>query len=122
MNPPATQKRLGVGWTRVTFHWAEVQPGGAQSWTPRISDEQIASEIDAGRMIVGLLIGIPDWARAEDRLPRGLWTAHDDPANTWANYVSQVVSRYEGQIDHWVIWNEPRYSRRRNWPIPGMAA
>jgi len=44
---PSHAKRLGVGWTRVTFHWAEVQPDGAQTWTPSLSDEQITAEIDA---------------------------------------------------------------------------
>ena len=104
---PSHAQRLGVGWTRVTFHWAEIQSGEEEAWTPPLSDEQIASEIDAGRMMVGLLIGIPDWARAEDRLPQGLWAPYDDPANSWANYVSQTVSRYQGRIDHWIIWNEP---------------
>ncbi len=104
---PSHADRLGVGWTRVTFHWAEVQPDGVQSWTPGFTDEQIEAEIAAGRMVVGLLIGIPDWARAEDRLPQGLWAAHDDPANSWANYVRQAVSKYKGRIDHWIIWNEP---------------
>ena len=104
---PSHAKRLGVGWTRATFHWAEVQPDSPQTWTPHLSDEQIEAEIEAGRMIVGLLIGIPDWARAEDRLPQGLWAAYDDPANSWANYVRQAVSTYKGRIDHWIIWNEP---------------
>jgi hypothetical protein len=104
---PDQAARLGVGWTRVPFHWAKVQSGGENSWTPEISQEQLESEIAAGRMIAGLLIGIPEWAAADDGLPAGLWLDHDDPANTWANYVRQAAETYAGQIDHWIIWNEP---------------
>ena len=91
----------------MPFHWAKVQSGGSASWTPEIDQEQIESEIAAGRMVAGLLIGIPEWAITEDGLPAGLWLAHDDPDNTWANYVRRAASTYAGRIDHWIIWNEP---------------
>jgi hypothetical protein len=104
---PDQADRLDVGWTRVPFHWAKVQSGGEDTWEPEISQEQLESEIAAGRMIVGLLIGIPEWAAGDDGLPSGLWLDHEDPANTWANYVRQAATTYAGQIDHWIIWNEP---------------
>ncbi len=104
---PGQADRLGVGWTRIPFNWSEVQAAGPGTWQPRISDEVIQSEIDAGRLPVGLLIGVPDWARDENLLPIGLWLSHDDPENTWANYVREAVGRYQGRIDHWIIWNEP---------------
>jgi len=104
---PGHADRLGVGWTRIPFNWAEVQATGPDTWQPRISDEEIRSEIGAGRLPVGLLIGVPGWARDENLLPRGLWLPHDDPENTWANYVREAVGRYQGRIDHWIIWNEP---------------
>ena len=103
---PAAAARLGVGWTRVRFHWGQTQAGGAGTWTPTVSDEQINGEIGAGRMVVGLLIGVPDWAW-DNGLPAGLWLPHEDPGNTWAGFVREVVSRYNGRIDHWIIWNEP---------------
>jgi len=104
---PSQAARLGVGWTRVPFHWAKVQPEGPSNWEPEISQEKLESEIAAGRTVVGLLIGIPEWAVAEDGLPKGLWLDYDDPANTWAEYVRRAASTYAGQIDHWVVWNEP---------------
>ncbi|HEX6386241.1 MAG TPA: hypothetical protein VF177_16335, partial [Anaerolineae bacterium] len=103
---PAAAGQLGVAWTRVRFHWAQVQSGGPGTWTPAASDAQINGEIGAGRMVVGLLIGVPDWAW-EGGLPAGLWLPHEDPGNTWANFVREAVSRYSGRIDHWIIWNEP---------------
>jgi hypothetical protein len=104
---PVTATDLGVAWTRVRFHWAYVQAEGPDTWTPRISEDQINGELEAGRTVVGILIGIPDWARDVNRLPLGLWLPYDDPGNTWANYVRAAVGRYNGRIDHWVIWNEP---------------
>jgi hypothetical protein len=104
---PRAANNLGVSWTRVRFQWAETQPDGPDSWKPRISDEQIDGEVAAGREVVGLLIGIPDWARGDDKLPTGLYLPHDDPDNTWAVFVREMVERYDGRINHWIIWNEP---------------
>jgi hypothetical protein len=96
-----------AAWTRVKFHWAITQAGGPGSWTPPVSETKLDNELAAGRLVVGLLIGIPNWARDENRLPRGLYLAPDDPANTWANYVRQAATTYHGRIHHWIIWNEP---------------
>lgn len=104
---PTDAAELGVGWTRIRLQWAEVQADGPTSWTPSVSDDQIDAELRAGRQVIGLLIGIPDWARDGRGLPRGLWLAPDDPANTWAVFVRAAATRYTGRIDHWIIWNEP---------------
>lgn len=104
---PAEASNLGVGWTRVRFQWAEVQAGGPGTWTPTVSEAQINGEIGAGRMVVGLLIGIPGWANDGRGLPSGLSLPYDDPNNTWANFVREAVGRYNGRISHWIIWNEP---------------
>ena len=105
---PLAATELGASWTRVTFNWGEIKADGADSWTPTIfNDAQLVAEADAGREIVGLIIGIPSWARDENDLPQGLWLAPDDPANLWANFVREIVSQYAGSINHWVIWNEP---------------
>ena len=104
---PAEADALGAAWTRVTFHWAEVQAEGPDSWTPRVSDEQIEAQVAAGRQVVGLLIGIPEWARDDEGLPRGLWLDDDEPQNLWAGYVRRLVREYAGRVDHWIIWNEP---------------
>ena len=104
---PGHARNLGAAWTRVRFNWADVQAGGPDTWTPEISDAELAEQLDAGRLMVGLLIGIPAWARDENRLPKGLYLPLDDPGNRWAAFVRQAVARYGGEIDHWVIWNEP---------------
>ncbi len=97
---------LGVGWTRVRFPWAEVQPNSPDEWIPKVEDEVIAAEIAQNRQVIGLLIGIPQWARDSADLPKGLYLPHDDPDNLWATYVRTAITRYPN-ITHWVIWNEP---------------
>jgi polysaccharide biosynthesis protein PslG len=103
---PDQANALGAAWTRVRFQWAETQAGGPGTWTASVSDAQINNEIAAGRTVVGLLIGIPDWAR-ENNLPRGLNLPYTDPNNSWATFVREAVSRYNGRINNWIIWNEP---------------
>lgn len=104
---PNSARELGTAWTRVRFQWAQTQAGGPDTWTPEVSDEQIAAQLAERRLVVGLLIGIPDWARDENKLPQGLWLDYDDPDNTWGAFVGRVVAQYARRIDHWVIWNEP---------------
>lgn len=104
---PKAADKLGVGWTRVRFHWGDEQPDPAQAWQPAVDDALIDAEIAAGREVVGLIIGIPDWARDEKRIPQGLWLPHDDPNNLFAGWARTVFRRYQDRIDHWVIWNEP---------------
>lgn len=104
---PGAAGQAGVAWERVRFHWAQIQAGGEGSWDDgEFTDEVLAAELSAGRLVVGLLIGLPDWAN-ENGLPRGLHLPHGDPNNTWATYVRKIVGRYAGRIDHWILWNEP---------------
>ena len=104
---PFAARDLGVSWTRVTFNWADVQADGPESWETAVDETLIEAEPRFGREVVGLLIGIPEWARDINDLPQGLWLEHDDPNNLWANYVREAVRRYDGRITDWIIWNEP---------------
>src|SRR5690606_35671013 len=104
---PDQADALGAAWTRVTFNWAHMQPGSANDWAPPLSDEQLQEEVARGRLVVGLLIGLPDWARDGDNLPTGLYAPAADHTNLWAAFVQRVVERYGAHIDHWIIWNEP---------------
>ncbi len=104
---PGAAGRLGAAWTRLRFQWAEVQPDGPTDWEPPLDDEALAAELEAGREVVGLLIGVPSWARDRGGVPLGLSQPAGDPDNLWAVFVGDVVARYAGRIDHWIVWNEP---------------
>lgn len=104
---PAAAWQAGVAWERVRFHWAYIQAGGESNWDDgEFTDDVLAGELAAGREVVGLLIGLPDWAN-ENGIPRGLYLPHTDPGNTWATFVRRIVGRYAGRINHWILWNEP---------------
>lgn len=99
---------LGVGWSRAKFHWGVIQPTSAGDWEePDLSDAELAAEIAAGREVVGLIVGLPVWASNETGLPSGLHLDYDDPANAWGVFIRALMTRYQGRITHWIIWNEP---------------
>ncbi len=107
---PRAAYEMGVGWTRIPFLWAQMQPNGTHEWFPPISDEELAREIAQGRQPVGLVITTPAWATDTGigpGVPYGLFTGHNDPNNQWANFLRRLVTTYAGRINQWIIWNEP---------------
>lgn len=107
----AAATALGAGWTRITFEWNQIQPGGPGDWNEYpLSDAALDAEIAAGRELVGLIVATPGWASDGSRgvgVPNGLELPLDDPNNTWATFVRQLMTRHAGRIRHWIIWNEP---------------
>jgi len=108
---PGAATALGAGWTRVRFPWATLQPNNDGEWNDAFFTEaQLNAELAAGRTVVGLIVNTPHWALENSDVPgvpRGLNARDDDPSNVWATFVRQIVTRYAGRIDHWIIWNEP---------------
>ncbi|NDJ52437.1 MAG: hypothetical protein GYB68_05030, partial [Chloroflexi bacterium] len=111
---PDAADNLGVSWSRLLFYWSELQPEGPDSWNEFHAPlAWIDREIEAGRTVVGLLKSTPDWATegsAYVGVPEGLYLPVDDPDNLWATFVRDVVTRYEGKVQHWIVWNEPDIS------------
>jgi hypothetical protein len=98
----------GVAWERVLLYWTELQPDGPGDWNVYVlPDGVLNQEMTAGREVVAVLAGTPHWAADENGLPKGLYLPHDDPENTWGQFVYRVVSMYKGRINRWVMWNEP---------------
>jgi hypothetical protein len=107
---PGAASEMGVGWTRIPFLWAKMQPNGTHEWFPPISDEELTREIGQGRQPVGLVITTPAWATdigIGPGVPYGLNSGHNDPNNLWASFLRSLVTTYAGRINHWIIWNEP---------------
>jgi hypothetical protein len=104
---PAAADQLGAAWTRITFHWGEMQPNSAEDWILPVTTAQLQNERESGREVTGLLIGLPGWARDSQGLPAGLYLPPDDPGNLWAAYVRRIIGYYAADVQHWVIWNEP---------------
>jgi hypothetical protein len=109
---PAEAQQLGAQWERLSFHWNLFQPSGPNDFNPEaVSAAALESARSAGRQVVGLIQGTPNWASASGSIasvPAGLDLPYNDPNNTFANFVTRLVSHYSAQgIHHWVIWNEP---------------
>ena len=108
---PASAAAIGAGWTRARFAWSDLQPNNDGEWNNAFfSDDMLAAELAAGREVAGLIVNTPFWALKDSAIPgvpRGLYLPESDPGNVWATFVRQIVARYSGRIDHWIIWNEP---------------
>jgi len=108
---PVAAAEVGVGWDRILLYWSELQPNGPDDWNLyHVPNEWLDLAAQADREIVGLIKNTPQWATdgsAGCGVPRGLYLPIDDPGNLWANFVRLVVAKYQGRIDHWIIWNEP---------------
>ncbi len=91
----------------MILRWDVIQPAAPVDWKPaNVPDPVIDGELAAGREVVGLLIGTPDWAIAPD------WTGDRSSRAVpdmfyWEALVRRMAQQYQGRIRHWIIWNEP---------------
>ncbi len=105
---PFAAAYAGVGWERVNFAWSAFQPAGPHSWSNSgVDDALLNREAASGREVVGIIGGMPKWARSNKGLPLGLYLTPGAPGNTWGAFVYNLVKRYKTLIHHWIIWNEP---------------
>jgi len=101
----------GAGYTRIILRWDVIQPRGPTDWEPaNVPDPFVATDLDAGREVVAVIIGTPAWARDTGHpgnIPNQP-TAKDVPnMEYWANFTHRLAQHYQGRIHHWIIWNEP---------------
>ena len=114
---PTVMADLGAGWERVVLSWADIQPHGPNdfAWLGRTAPATgLLSEARAGVKLVGLLQFTPAWAQrdpanGERSVPRNLDLPFDDPENYWGRFVYETARFYTGEIDDWIIWNEPEF-------------
>ena len=111
---PQRAAEAGVQWERLIFPWSLIQKDGPNSWADGyFNDQQIAQEAARGIQLVGLAIYTPQWATTTPQapkptnVPRNLYLPFDDPQNYWGQYMFRLAQRYRGQIDTWIVWNEP---------------
>jgi hypothetical protein len=111
---PEKALQAGVQWERLIFPWSLIQKDGPASWSDGyFTDQQIAQEIARGIQVVGLATYTPQWATSTPNTPKptnvpaNLYLPFDDPNNYWGQFMYRLALRYAGQINTWVIWNEP---------------
>src|ERR1700737_1108699 len=114
---PGVMADIGAGWERLILPWDQIQPdkpGDFSKLGQTLTKNQIQIELDRGTKVAGLFQFTPAWAanRPDDgkrSVPKNLGLAFDDPNNYFGQYVYQTAKYYAGQIDQWIIWNEPEF-------------
>ncbi|MCA1646067.1 MAG: hypothetical protein LC797_11580 [Chloroflexi bacterium] len=114
---PTVMADLGAGWERLILPWDQVQPdrpGDFSKLGQSLTKSQIQIELDRGTKVAGLFQFTPAWAASNPNdgkraVPKNLGLAFDDPNNYFGQYVYQTARYYSGQIDQWILWNEPEF-------------
>jgi hypothetical protein len=114
---PSVMADIGAGWERLVLPWDQIQPSGPGDFShlgQSLTKDQVQAELNRGTKVAGLLQFTPGWAAANPddgarSVPKGLDLAFDDPNNYWGQYVYQTAKFYSGQIDQWILWNEPEF-------------
>ena len=114
---PAVMTDIGAGWERLILPWDQIQPAGAGDFShlgQTLTKAQIQTELNRGTRVAGLLQFTPDWAAANPAdgaraVPKNLNLPFDDPNNYFGQYAYQTAKYYAGQIDQWIVWNEPEF-------------
>lgn len=99
---------LGVGWVRMDFSWASIQPATSSVYDWTNIDRVVAAANARNIKVLPILAYTPAWAR-----PSGCndeKCAPADPAK-FATFAAQAAKRYAPLGIHtWEIWNEPNIS------------
>ncbi len=99
--------RLGVSWVKQEISWATFEPTKGN-----INFDDIDTAIDAldgaGFNIILTVYDAPDWARGATE-ENGPPTDNQD----FANFMTQLATRYAGRVDAYEIWKEANL--RREW-------
>ncbi|HLH24753.1 MAG TPA: hypothetical protein VK066_19705 [Chloroflexota bacterium] len=104
---------LGARHERIAFWWSGLQAEPDGPFNPYyFAPALLNREREQGFTILGLLMSTPAWAAAnsadaERAVPRNLELPWDDPQNYWGRFAEQMARDYAGQIDDWIVWNEP---------------
>jgi hypothetical protein len=114
---PSVMAEIGAGWERLILPWDQIQPdrpGDFSHLGQTLTRNQVQGELTRGTKVAGLFQFTPGWAASNPAdgkrsVPQNLGLAFDDPNNYFGQYVYETVRFYAGQIDQWIIWNEPEF-------------
>jgi hypothetical protein len=108
---------LGFNWAKGYINWATVEPEQDQfRWVD--PDNVVKAFGDQQVKIVMRVHGTPGWARPPDS------PLSHPPANMahFADFMTELVTRYKGQVAAYEIWNEPNLDYEWGYLTPDPAA
>lgn len=102
-------KDASVGWVRVDFIWAEMEPmQDSLRWAR--TDSTVAWARQRGLNVLATLAYTPRWASADtvsaDTAQRKFAPPRSYAWHRWQMFVSRAALRYP-DIKYWAVWNEP---------------
>lgn len=112
---PAVARKLGFTWARMFgLHWQSVEPEKGQ-WNFKGLDRSIDNVHKEKICILGILEGVPVWARSwvmPNPPPKGYsnWHAKNVPPKDnkeFSEYARRMAEQYKGKIQAFETWNEP---------------
>ncbi|MEW5739454.1 MAG: beta-galactosidase [Myxococcota bacterium] len=105
--------QLGVRSARLDFNWFDFEPQQGQFSWGYLDDVMMHARAN-GLSIYATVAYTPKWASSA---PNCMQFGPNETAKcenkrpasvqAWTNAVTQVVTRYRGQVECWGIWNEP---------------
>ncbi len=100
----------GVKWIRLAPEWGSIETAkGVYNATYLAKLDNIVNRLTGeGVNILWILCYTAPWASSQPGLPWPDVTRHKPASwSDWGDYVTFIVSRYDGKISHWEVWNEP---------------
>lgn len=108
---------LGFDWAKGYINWETVEPEpGKYRWVD--PDNVVKAFGDQEVKILMRVHGTPAWARPADT---SLTHPPVTPV-TFANFLSELATRYKGQVAAYEIWNEPNLDYEWGYQPPDPAA
>ena len=110
---PQTQRALqlaaqaGINWVRLGIYWEDVEPNPGQF--DFAADDALVASTRANQLnVLAILAYSTTWSTSAPANPPVNLT-HYPPRDyfEWAEFVTNVVSRYKDDIHYWEVWNEP---------------
>lgn len=95
----------GFGWTKQQVRWADVEAvQGSPDWTEL--DDMVNQAAANNVQLLFSIVTSPSWSRAD-----GAINGPPDDAANFANFLTQMATRYAGQVGAYEVWNEQNLSR-----------
>jgi hypothetical protein len=98
-------KDAGIGWVRIDFVWAYVEPS-RDNYDWSLYDAIAAAAQARGIEIFATLAYTPAWATSGPEL-----TGVPNDPQQWSDFCFRAARRYRGQIRTWGMWNEPNLTK-----------
>jgi hypothetical protein len=100
--------KLKLGWIKTQVRWEDIEPAqGDYQWGALDVSMDLAAEF--GNKVMVSVVTAPEWAR-EPGAPLDKVGPPADP-QTYANFLTQLLTRYRNKIHAVEVWNEMNIDR-----------